>query len=128
MEALSEELLTAWLRLTGAINNQRLVDGLSFNEAVVCGLLEREGRRGGFLTASELCAKTGILKSQAPPAMRRPTGGSWPWRGGWWTPWARSPSASSFPCSTKWWTHLPQSNRRSDSYGCPYRYRFLIRL
>ena len=70
MEALSEELLTAWLRLTGAINNQRLVDGLSFNEAIVCGLLEREGRRGGFLTASELCAKTGILKSQMNAILR----------------------------------------------------------
>ena len=70
MEALSEELLTAWLRLTGAINNQRLVDGLSFNEAVVCGLLEREGRRGGFLTASELCAKTKILKSQMNAILR----------------------------------------------------------
>ena len=48
MEALSEELLTAWLRLTSAIDNQRLVYGLSFNEAVVCSLLERESRRGGF--------------------------------------------------------------------------------
>ena len=38
MEALSEELLTAWLRLSSVINNQRLVAGLSFNEAVVCNL------------------------------------------------------------------------------------------
>ena len=64
MEVLSEELLSAWLRLTSVIDNQRLVYGLSFNEAVVCSLLERAGRRGGFLTASALCARTGILKSQ----------------------------------------------------------------
>ena len=70
MEALSEELLTAWLRLTSAIDNQRLVYGLSFNEAVVCSLLERESRRGGFLTASDLCARTGILKSQMNAILR----------------------------------------------------------
>ena len=70
MEALSEELLTAWLRLTSAIDNQRLVYGLSFNEAVVCSLLERENRRGGFLTASDLCARTGILKSQMNAILR----------------------------------------------------------
>ena len=70
MEALSEELLTAWLRLTSVIDNQRLVYGLSFNEAVVCSLLERENRRGGFLTASALCARTGILKSQMNAILR----------------------------------------------------------
>ena len=70
MRALSEELLAAWLRLTSAIDNQRLVQGLSFNEAVVCGLLERARRRNGFLTASELCAKTGILKSQMNAILR----------------------------------------------------------
>ena len=70
MQALSEELLTAWLRLTSAIDNQRLVYGLSFNEAVVCSLLERESRRGGFLTASTLCARTGILKSQMNAILR----------------------------------------------------------
>ena len=39
---IGEELLSAWLQLTSVINNQRLVDrqaGLSFNEAMICGLL-----------------------------------------------------------------------------------------
>lgn len=58
---LSEDLLSAWLHLGSVINNQRLVSGLSFNEALVCGLLvQPEGCR----TASELCARTRILKSQ----------------------------------------------------------------
>lgn len=58
---LSEELLSTWLRLGSVINNQRLVSGLSFNEAQVCGLLTQPG---GCRTASELCARTRILKSQ----------------------------------------------------------------
>lgn len=64
MGAQNEELLAAWLQVSGVINNQRLVKGLPYNEALVCNLLvqaEREGRR---LTAKELCDKTNILKSQ----------------------------------------------------------------
>lgn len=56
---LNEELLTVWLQLTNIIDNQRLAKGLSFNEALVCGLLA-----GGCRTASDLCAETRILKSQ----------------------------------------------------------------
>lgn len=61
---LNEDLLTAWLRLSNAINNQRLVKGLSFNEALVCNLLAKAGGAGGCLTAGELCRETRILKSQ----------------------------------------------------------------
>lgn len=56
---LNEELLYAWLQLTTTIDNQRLANGLPFNEAQVCGLLA-----GGCRTASGLCAETRILKSQ----------------------------------------------------------------
>ena len=56
---LNEELLTAWLQLTATVDNQRLADGLPYNEALVCGLLA-----GGCRTASDLCAETRILKSQ----------------------------------------------------------------
>ena len=56
---LNEELLTVWLQLTNIIDNHRLARGLSFNEALVCGLLS-----GGCRTASDLCAETHILKSQ----------------------------------------------------------------
>lgn len=61
---LNEELLFTWLQLGNVIDNQRLVSGMSFNEAMVCGLLVRAQRAGGSLTASELCAQTRILKSQ----------------------------------------------------------------
>ncbi len=64
MEQLSEELLTAWLRLSGAINNQRLVTGMPFNEALVCGLLLRAQREGKTINPRDLCQQTGILKSQ----------------------------------------------------------------
>lgn len=61
---LNEELLSAWLRLGAVIDNQRLVSDLPFNEAMVCGLLLRAQEQGRFLTASDLCAQTRILKSQ----------------------------------------------------------------
>ena len=64
MDPLNEELLTAWLRLTSVIDNERLVAGLSFNEAVVCNLLGRAKKAEGYLTARDLCAQTRILKSQ----------------------------------------------------------------
>ena len=54
---LNEELLTVWLRLTSIIDNQRLVSGLPFNEAVVCNLLAKAQQE-------DLCAHTRILKSQ----------------------------------------------------------------
>ena len=64
MDQLNEALLAAWLRLSNVINNQRLVTGLSFNEALVCHLLVRAQREGRRLTAKDLCAETRILKSQ----------------------------------------------------------------
>lgn len=62
---LSEELLSVWLQLTNVIDNQRLADGMPFNEALVCGLLA-----GGCQTASDLCAETRILKSQMTAILR----------------------------------------------------------
>ena len=64
MDAISEELLSAWLRLSNVINNQRLVEGQSFNQAQVCGLLARAQEKGRSLTAGDLCRETRILKSQ----------------------------------------------------------------
>ena len=64
MDPLNEELLSAWLRLTSVIDNQRLVAGLSYNEAVVCNLLGRAQKAAGYLTARDLCAQPRILKSQ----------------------------------------------------------------
>ncbi len=64
MDTTSEELLAVWLRLSNSINNQRLVTGLSFHQAQVCGLLVRAQEEGRSLTAKELCRRTRILKSQ----------------------------------------------------------------
>lgn len=63
----SEKLLYAWLRLGCIIDNQRLVTDLPFNEALVCGILCRAGEP---LTASDLCARTRILKSQMNAILR----------------------------------------------------------
>ena len=63
---LNEELLEAWLRLSCVIDNQRLAANFPFNEALVCGLLSQ----GGCRTASELCARTRILKSQMNAILR----------------------------------------------------------
>ncbi len=76
---LTEDLLAAWLRLTTVIDNQRLTAAhgaaagekpLSFNEAVVCSLLARAGEEGGCLTATDLCRRTRILKSQMNAILR----------------------------------------------------------
>lgn len=73
---LDEELLAAWLRLTSVIDNQRLAAAhaspghLSFNEAMVCGLLAQAQAQGRRLTASGLCRQTRILKSQMNAILR----------------------------------------------------------
>lgn len=64
METLNEDLLSAWLRLSSVIDNQRLTRGIPFNEALVCNLLAQAARRGETLTARDLCDQTRILKSQ----------------------------------------------------------------
>lgn len=61
---LNEELLAAWLRLGVVVDNQRLVSEMPFNEVLVCGILLRAQEQGQALTASDLCARTRILKSQ----------------------------------------------------------------
>lgn len=68
--SLSEDLLLTWLQLGTVIDNQRLVTGMSFNEAMVCGLLLRAQTAGTPATASELCAQTRILKSQMNAILR----------------------------------------------------------
>lgn len=61
-----EALLRAWLGLTAAICNRRMVSGLTFNEAVVCNHLryQQEHHPEKPLTATDLCEKTSLLKSQ----------------------------------------------------------------
>ena len=72
-QQLNEELLSVWLHLTNVIDNQRLMAGnspLSFNEAMVCGLLLHAQSKGRPLTASDLCRRTRILKSQMNAILR----------------------------------------------------------
>ena len=61
-----EALIDAWLKETAVLINHRMVEGLSFNEAFVCNLLNRERKAGTAeeRTATWLCGETGILKSQ----------------------------------------------------------------
>lgn len=66
VSASGEALLRAWLGLTAAICNRRMVTDLTFNEAVVCNHLLHQQRSAPEepLTATDLCEKTSLLKSQ----------------------------------------------------------------
>lgn len=66
MNHLNEELLDAWLSLSSIISNERMVCYMPFNEAFVCNLLYRQLQKDPscYLTATHLCEKTRMLKSQ----------------------------------------------------------------
>ena len=61
-----ERLLSAWLTLSSTLWNERMVTGMTFNEAFVCNLLTRQAREAPDrpLTATDLCERTRLLKSQ----------------------------------------------------------------
>lgn len=61
-----EALLRAWLELAAAIWSRRMVSGLTFNEAVVSNLLlyRQQEEPNHPMTATELCEKTNMRKSQ----------------------------------------------------------------
>lgn len=63
---LNEVLLGAWLKISTAINNSRLVSEMSYNESLICNILYRNATEDPehFLTATDLCNETKILKSQ----------------------------------------------------------------
>lgn len=63
---LNEVLLGAWLKISTAINNSRLVSEMSYNESLICNILYRNSTESPAkkLTATDLCAETRILKSQ----------------------------------------------------------------
>lgn len=66
MKDLNEEILGAWLQLTTAINNERLVSDMPYNEALICYLLynNQPDESSAALTATDLCRLTNMLKSQ----------------------------------------------------------------
>lgn len=59
---LNEQLLQSWLQLTTAINNERLVSDLPFNELVIYRYLLLN--EPNLLTATDLCKMTKMQKSQ----------------------------------------------------------------
>lgn len=62
MSAANETLLDSYLRFSTAINNDRVVSELPFNEALICNLLYRSGSQ--TMTATDLCEQTRMQKSQ----------------------------------------------------------------
>ncbi len=60
-----EALLAAWMEMALNIRGNRIVDGLSFNEIVICSLLYRNRKFGDVqLTATDIGEYTRLLKSQ----------------------------------------------------------------
>ena len=61
MEDVKEKALDAWLQLLTAVNTERIVTNMTFNEAVVCNILNRNKEQ--VFTATELCNKMKMQKS-----------------------------------------------------------------
>lgn len=63
---MNEKLLDAWLKLTTAIVNERLVSDLPYNESVICNILYKNYRKTPDcpVTATDLCQKMKMQKSQ----------------------------------------------------------------
>ncbi len=61
----SDELILAWVRLSGLLKNTRITKGLLYNEAIVMLLLYNRHREDGRGTVSmkEIVQRTGMLKS-----------------------------------------------------------------
>ncbi len=60
-----EALLCAWMDMALNIRGNRIVNGLSFNEIVVCNMLHRNMHSGEeLLTATDIGNRTKLLKSQ----------------------------------------------------------------
>lgn len=66
MKNMNEALLNSWLRISTSINNPRLVSEMTFNESLVCNILyqQRHNAKTQPITATDLCRKTNMLKSQ----------------------------------------------------------------
>ena len=61
MEDIKEKALDAWLQFLTAVNTERIVTSMTFNEAVVCNILNRNKEK--VFTATELCNKMKMQKS-----------------------------------------------------------------
>ena len=56
-----ENVLDAWVRMLMAVNSEKRISGMTFNEAVICHLLYQNPEHA--LTASQLCRYTNMQKS-----------------------------------------------------------------
>lgn len=59
-----ELLLQSWINMELSIRGNRILSDFSFNEVIVCNILLRYQKNGEVMTASELCEKMHLLKSQ----------------------------------------------------------------
>lgn len=60
-----EELLSAWLRVSAKVRNERLVESMTFNEIFICNILyARTVANHEVITATDICIHTRMLKSQ----------------------------------------------------------------
>ena len=65
MQNINEKVLSAWLKLSTAICNERIVSELPYNESLVCGILHENAvdHPEEKITATDLCEKTNMQKS-----------------------------------------------------------------
>ena len=61
MEDIKEKVLDAWLHLLTSVNSERVVNSMTFNEALLCNILSRN--KDHIFTATELCNKVKMQKS-----------------------------------------------------------------
>ena len=61
MTKTDENVLNAWVKMLMAINSEKRISGMTFNEAVICHLLYRNPEH--TLTAAQLCRFTNMQKS-----------------------------------------------------------------
>lgn len=62
MDDTNERIINAWVELSAILNNNRLVTDMPYNEAIICRYLIQHPNEN--ITATTLCAKTRIKKSQ----------------------------------------------------------------
>ena len=65
MQNINEKVLSAWLKLSTAICNERIVSELPYNEYLGCGILHENAveHPEEKITATDLCEKTNMQKS-----------------------------------------------------------------
>ncbi len=63
--ALEEDVIGAWVRLTGLLKNTRLTDGLQYNEAIIMNIVYRKYREDGkgLVSFKNIVTETSMLKS-----------------------------------------------------------------